>query len=82
MSAPHVPSRVRPQPLMSLSSMITSETLGEMRIASICAPFSAKPRMITYEALTGDVVLLASSAHRASSPCRRRRRSRKPSRPG
>jgi hypothetical protein len=52
MSVPQVPSRVRPQPEMSLSSMITSLTVGEMRIASICAPFSVKPRMITYGAFT------------------------------
>ena len=36
---------------MSLSSMITSVTLGEMRIASCCAPLSVRPRTITYEAL-------------------------------
>ena len=47
MSAPQVPSRVRPHPLMSLSSITTSFTLGEMRIASCFAPLSTRLRTIT-----------------------------------
>jgi hypothetical protein len=50
-SMPRLPLLWRPQPLMSLSSMITSVTLAEMRIASWRAPVSLKPRRITYEAL-------------------------------
>src|SRR5688500_14797429 len=51
MSAPHLPSRVRPQPLMSLSSITTSVTLAATRIASCLAPRRTKLRRITYDAL-------------------------------
>ena len=52
MSVPQRPSRVRPQPLMSLSSITTSLTSGDTRMASCCAPRSVRPRTITYEAFT------------------------------
>src|SRR6185436_20984408 len=64
MSMPHLPSRVLPQPLMSLSSMTTSLTFGEMRIACCAAPLNVKPRRITYEAL---IVTLFADALPASS---------------
>src|SRR5688572_20821276 len=52
MSMAQRPSRVRPQPLMSLSSITTFVTFGEMRIASCFAPLNVRPRTITYDALT------------------------------
>ena len=47
MSVPHVPSRVRPQLLMSLSSTITSWTFGLIRMPCCAAFFSVRPRTTT-----------------------------------